>query len=343
MYRLAFIALAACGSGLTDAEQQKKIADGMHASLLADIRALKAAAQELKATAPVTPGRGWDPGADAQAITAMKARWYEARTAYEHIEGAIAPLFPDVDAAIDERYDGFLEGLGATGDQNLFDGAGVTGMHAVERILWSDSIPAGVTRVESTLPGYRAAAFPATEKEAKDFRDQLVTQLIADVQNLEEQWSPAKIDLAGAFQGLEDLMSEQREKVNNASNNLEESRYSQRTMRDLRDNLDGTRTIYALFQPWLKTKNGAHQGAEVDQAITAGFDALATAYGEVTGEAIPPPPSTWSAEAPSITDLQTPFGKLWSKVRDATDPGKDGSVVDQMSDAGALMGFPASL
>lgn len=46
---------------------------------------------------------------DAAAIDGMKESWAKARTAYEHIEGAIAPLFPDIDAAIDERYDGFLE------------------------------------------------------------------------------------------------------------------------------------------------------------------------------------------------------------------------------------------
>src|SRR6185436_16574952 len=166
MNRLALVslfALAACGPTLTDAEQQKQIVDGMHAALLTDIKALKTAAQEMKDAAPVTTGRGWDATQDAAALTAMKASWAKARTAYEHIEGAIAPLFPNVDAKIDERYDGFLEGLGTTGDQYLFDGQGVTGMHGIERIVWSDSTPANVIRVESTLPGYKAAAFPATE------------------------------------------------------------------------------------------------------------------------------------------------------------------------------------
>ena len=74
----------------------------------------------------------------------MKAAWVRARTAYEHVEGAIAPIFPELDAAIDERYDGFLADIGPTGDANLFDGTGVTGMHGIERILYSDSIPANV-------------------------------------------------------------------------------------------------------------------------------------------------------------------------------------------------------
>lgn len=338
--------LVACGQGNDDQLQQEKIVTGMHAQLLTDIQKLKSAAQALKSAAPVPQGRGWDATMDAAAIASMKSRWAEARTAYEHIEGAVAPLFPNIDAAIDERYDGFLEGLVPTGDQNLFDGQGVTGMHAVERILWSDSIPAGVVQLESALPGYKAAAFPSTEAEARDFKEKLATQLIADVQTLESQWSPAKIDLAGAYQGLKDLMNEQREKVNNAANNLEESRYSQRTMRDLRDNLDGTKTIYALFARWIVTKKSPdadHDGDKVDLRIRAGFDLVAAAYAEVPGDAIPAPPSTWSAELPSEADLQTPFGRLYVKVRDATDPTRHGSVVDEMGDAGALMGFSTEL
>jgi iron uptake system component EfeO len=323
--------LVACGGGGGDGEAQQKIVDDMHATLLAEIRALKAACVELKARAPAKVWMRSD-------IDAMKQSWGKARTAYERIEGAVAPLFPDIDAAIDERYDGFLEGLGPTGDQNLFDGTGVTGMHAVERILWSDSIPPGVVQIESALAGYKAAAFPANDAEAVAFRDQLATQLVADVQLLEDQWGPAKIDLAGAYQGLVDLMREQREKVNNAADNLEESRYAQVTMRDLRDNLAGTKTIYALFQPWLKSKTG---GSELDGRISSGFDAVAAAYAGVSSDAIPAPPSTWSAEMPSAADLQTPFGQLYTKVRAATDPTAEASVVKQLQDAGKVMGFAA--
>ena len=49
------------------------------------------------------------------AIAAMTAAWVRARTAYEHIEGALAPLFPDLDAAIDARYDDFLDGARGAG------------------------------------------------------------------------------------------------------------------------------------------------------------------------------------------------------------------------------------
>jgi iron uptake system component EfeO len=336
---------AACGPrALTPEEQQKKAVEGMHASILSDIHTLKAAAQDLKTAAPVNAGRGWDATQDAAAVASMKAAWGRARTAYEHIEGAIAPLFPNIDAAVDERYDGFLEGLQPTGDQNLFDGTGVTGMHAVERILWADTIPAGVKTMEMSLPGYKAAAFPASEAEARAFKEQLVAQLITDVETLETQWTPARIDLAGAWQGLMDLMAEQREKVNNAANNLEESRYSQRTMRDLRDNLDGTLAIYAIFQPWVVATrhptDPTHDGEQIDAKVQAGFTALKAAYDAVVGDAIPTPPATWSAESPSAADLQTPFGRLYTQVRAATDPSAEASIVDEMEDAGELLGFP---
>ncbi|MBL8950186.1 MAG: EfeM/EfeO family lipoprotein [Myxococcaceae bacterium] len=344
-HAVALIALvAACGSpkppeGPTDAEQREKITTGMHQALLTEIQVLKGAAQDLKAHAPVRSGAaGWELPADAAAIAQLKLDWAKARTAYEHIEGAIAPLFPEIDLAIDGRYDDHLEGLNGLGDPNPFDGQGVIGMHGIERILWADSIPPGVTRVESTLPGYAAAAFPTTEAEARDFKEKLVTQLVSDVQKLETQWSPAKIDLAGAFQGLEALMVEQREKVNNASNNLEESRYSQATMRDLRDNLAGTRTIYRLFQPWLKTK-----GSDVDARIEAGFDALDAAYDEVQGDSIPAPPDQWSAEMPRAEHLGTPFGKLYTKVRAATDATVPGSLATELAAAGVLMGFPSGM
>ena len=53
------------------------------------------------------------------------------------------------------------------------------------------------------------------------------------------------LDVTQAFGGLVDLMNEQQEKVNKASSGEEESRYSQRTMDDLRENLLGTTNIYA--------------------------------------------------------------------------------------------------
>src|SRR5262249_42266503 len=249
------------------------------------------AAKDLQAAAPTPVGRGWN-DQDAPAVAATKAAWVRARDAYEHEEGAIAPLFPDIDFAIDARYDDFMtELLNVQGDQNLFDDSGVTGMHAIERILYAKETPAFVVNFESKLPGYKAAAFPATEQEASDFKNKLCAKLVADVTALRDQWQPAKIKIAIAFQGLILLMNEQREKVSKAASTDEESRYSQRTMADMRQNLEGTKTVYTLFQPWITSKTNAgdptKDGPTIDGKIQQGFSTLATTYGQVQGDAVP--------------------------------------------------------
>jgi iron uptake system component EfeO len=138
-------------------------------------------------------------------------------------------------------------------------------------------------------------------------------------------------------------MNEQQEKVNKAASGEEESRYSQRTMADLRSNLDGTTKIYELFRPWLQSKpaaGGMPSGADVDASVTAGFADLKTFYASVPGDAIPQPPATWSAENPSAADLQTPFGQLYEKIHHAVDPKTDGSLVVEMNDGATLLGIP---
>ncbi len=267
----------------------------------------------------------------------MQKAWLGAREAYEHIEGALAPIFPDVDRSLDFRYEGFLVSLDGKGDADLFDDKGVIGMHAAERILFLETTPPNVIAFEATLPGYKAAAWPATEAEAASFKNKLLAKIIADAKTIRDSWEPAKIDIGTAYQGLVGLMKEQNEKVTKASEGTEESRYAQRTMSDLRWNLAGTKKVYAFFSPWLRSKAG---GVPIDDQIKAGFAKLQALYDAVPGDAIPTPPATWSAETPSATDLASPFGKLWGGVKEAVDPLKKGSVVEQMSAAATLFGFP---
>jgi iron uptake system component EfeO len=331
--------LAACDGG-SDPDKDAT-AKAMGTALQSDLMALWTASKDLQAAAPMPAGRGWDKTMDAEAIASMKAAWIRARTAYEHVEGATAPIFSDIDVAIDERYDGFLEG--GDGDDDLFDDQGVTGMHAIERILYADVTPAGVVELEKTIPGYVAAAWPKTEAEAAAFKTKLAARLVTDTKTLLDGWNPGKIDISGAFQGLIGLVNEQQEKVNLAATNAEESRYSQRTMADLRANLEGTAAIYAVFREWLKKKpasGGGPSGAEVDTAITDGLASLRTLYSDVSGDAIPAPPASWSAETPSAADLATPFGTLYSKVRDAVDAEKAESLVNHMNEGAKLLGIP---
>lgn len=319
----------------TDAEFRDDAVNGMHDSLLRDIKTMHAAVLELQRAAP--GDHGWDAKKDATALAAMKDAWVKARTAYEHVEGALAPIFPDIDNSIDARYDDFMTQLEATGgDADLFDDQGVTGMHAVERIIYSDETPARVVAFEKSLPGYVPAAFPTTPEQAASFKNKLCQKLADDVTLMEEQWTPANIDAAIAFQGLIQLVKEQREKVQKASSSEEESRYSQRTMADLRDNLDGARVVYALFQPWIVARGGVPE----DRAINDGFDTLDAAYLKVKGASIPTPPASWRAEAPSPADRMSPFGELYTSVEETVDAAREGSVVAEMNAAASLLGFP---
>jgi iron uptake system component EfeO len=356
------LALLACGSGspddvgepatggsaggpaLADDRYREQAVSAMHDALLADVETMRAAVVDLAAAAPTPPDRGWDAEKDAAAIEAMRAAWIRARTAYERVEGALAPLFPDLDFSIDARYDDFMTVLGAQGgDHDLFDREGVTGMHAVERVIFADQIPARVITFERSLPGYAPAAFPATAAEAAAFQSQLCERLIEDIEMLEQQWTPANIHVAIAYQGLVLLVQEQREKVRKAASNEEESRYSQRTMADLRDNLAGAKAVYEMFRPWILSRSSApypaRDGAAIDAKIQAGFRSLAAAYDEVSGAAIPEPPPTWSAESPSAADLKSPFGRLYTAVNEAVDPTLPDSTVAQMNAAAAMLGL----
>ena len=331
------------GSALTDDQYKQEAVDAMHDALLTELETMASALEALQAAAPTPADRGWDATLDAAAIAQMKTSWQQARTSYEHIEGALAPLFPDIDFSIDARYDDFMTQLAPNGDPYLFDGTGVTGMHAVERILYSDTTPATVVKFESTLPGYVAARFPSTAAEAADFKAELCQKMVADAGELISQWTPANIDVAIAFQGLISLMNEQREKVVKASGGEEESRYSQRTMADLRDNLTGSQAVYAIFEPWLRSKQSADpslDGQSIDGVVLKGLGDLDAAYSAVSGDAIPAPPATWSAEDPSPADLMTPFGVLYSKVKAAVDPADPKSVVGELDAAAKVLGFP---
>ena len=331
----ALSALAACSdSPRSDAEFKADVVAGMHDSIGANLADLVQAAKDLQTAAPT---HAWDATADAAAITAMRDAWRRTRVAYEHVEGATAPIFGDLDVSMDARYDDFLAMLGASGDTNLFDATGVTGMHAIERILYARDIRAEVIAFESALPGYHAAAYPANADEATAFKTQLLQKLVDDATSLHNQWQPAAIDIGAAFQGLVGLMNEQKEKVNLAATGEEESRYANITLFDLRNNLDGTKAAYELFRPWIQAKSG---GGTADTMIEARFTALASLYASTPGDELPPVPADWSADQPTQANLATPFGMLWQTVHQDVDPAASGSVVFEMNQVAMMLGFP---
>jgi iron uptake system component EfeO len=332
------LGVAGCGSGAkSDADFKAEIIAKMHDLVLADVQSLNQASRDAQAAAPLPPDRGWDATADQMAIDQMKAAWGRMRTAWEQMEGVLEPAFPDLDAALDSRYDELLAALAPAGDVDLFDGQGVIGMHAVERILYAPDTPAAVVAQESQLAGYAPAAWPASADQARELKMGLYAQVTSDSERLVERWMPYAVDLPQSFQGLTRLMSAQAEKVSLAADRQQESRYSQRTMADLRDNLAGTKAIYELFVPWLTSKpNGPAINAEVQTA----FDRLSQTYSTVAGDAIPQPPDTWSSTLPSVADQQTPFGQLYLSVVQEVDASRAGSAVDAMNNVARTLGLP---
>ena len=334
---LSLPALAfACGDdegGKSDAEFKAEVTTAMQQSIEKDLANLITAAQELKDAAP---DHAWDATTDAAAITAMKAAWRKTRIAYEHVEGATAPIFADFDGSMDARYDDYMAELAPNGDQDLFDGEGATGMHSIERILFSDEIRDEVKNFEDDLPGFLPAKFPSTNEEALAFKNELCGRLVDDATDLHAQWQPAAIDIGVAFQGLVGLMNEQKEKVDLAATGEEESRYANVTLFDLRNNLAGTRQVYNLFREWIATKDG---GSDADTKIQAKLNALDALYAG-TDDALPDVPDGWSSDAPTAEDLATPFGMIWQSVQDQVDPNADGSVVFEMNVIAGLLGFP---
>jgi iron uptake system component EfeO len=321
------VAATAVGCAPTDPILAVKADIDTQLGILAD------AAVALQNAAPAADADGWNRRADTDAVSAMEREWKKARVAYERVEGAIAVLFPDLDVAIDERYDGFIE---TAPDDNLFDGSGVTGMHGIERILWSDRIPTHVLAFEEALPHYRAAAFPTTQQQAADFKDGLVGRLVSETAQMRDDFAPLALDASAAFRGVIGSLEEQLEKVALASTGEDESRYAQHTLADMRANLAGGRSTWEHFRASVSEAGGEDVVARVD----AGFARVQAAYDDLDGDAIPAVPATWNQESPSADDLSTPYGRLFALLSTEADPDDADSLVTAMNAAADLLGIP---
>jgi iron uptake system component EfeO len=318
----------------TDADYRADVDAAIRESITEDIGKLIQAARDLQAAAP---NRAWSSSRHSDDIEAMRCAWKHMRVAYEHIEGALEATFPTVGLRLDARYEQSLTAPYATGDDYLFDGRGVIGMHAIERILYAPMIRREVTEFERLLPGYREASYPLTDDDAIAFKTGLVQQLIDDSDALRKQWRAADIDVAAAYQGLVALMIEQRDKVNLAATGADESRYSNVTLFDLRNNLEGTQRIYDLFRDWIYSKDA---GVPSDSKVQHKFDRLADVYSTSGGDSLPAIPTGWSSDNPTPDDLATPFGTVWQLVQESADPLNDSSVVHVMNEIAELLGIP---
>ncbi|MFT3770562.1 MAG: EfeM/EfeO family lipoprotein [Minicystis sp.] len=332
---LLALLVTGCGDNSTvidDAEREQEAVVAVKAEIQTHLDELAAAVTALQKAAPAPDADGWSADADKAAVDAMRAEWKKARIAYESVEGALAVVFPQLDFVLDARYDAFIE---ATPDDDLFDDTGVTGMHAVERILWANAIPPQVLAFESALVNYQPATFPRTQDEATAFRDKLCARLVADVESMRSQWKTLALDAPAAYRGAMGSMEEQREKVVKAATGEEESRYAQFTLADMRANVAAGKATYAAFRDWLLIKEG---GDAVDQAVEQGFAALDAGYAAISGDSLPPVPEGWSSEAPSAELLETPFGKLFVIVQGQAELDTQGSLVSSMTKAEQMLG-----
>jgi iron uptake system component EfeO len=329
----ALLGAACSDSSNADASPEEQATLEVKEYIEGELAALASAALSLQEAAPEPDDDGWNPDDDAADVDAMRAAWAEARDAYERVEGAIAVPFPNLDVSIDERYDGFIA---EKRDRNLFDGEGVTGMHAVERILWADAHPANVVAFESALDGYVAAAYPTTEQEADDFKNDLAQRLVDDTETMRDDFAPLALDASTAFRGVIGSLEEQLEKVALAATAEDESRYAQRTLDDMRANLEGAEATYSAFRYWVIDEAGTH----VDADVRAGFADIADAYDAIDGAAIPEVPAGFDPDEPSETHLATGYGALYELLTSQADPGRSSSLVSAMLDAADAMGIP---
>jgi iron uptake system component EfeO len=325
--------LGVAGCSSSSPTPEKQALEDVQTFINSNLDDLHTAVVAIQTAAPAPDADGWNATADAAAVANMKAAWMRARVAYEHVEGAIAVLFGDLDVSTDERYDAFI--ADGVVDPNLFDDQKVTGVHAIERILWSDLIPQRVLDFEKQLAGYSPAAFPTNQQQASDFKTKLCQRLIDDVQTMRTQFKPLALDPQTAYRGVIGSMVEQVEKANKAAGGEEESRYAQFTLADMRANVGAGLTTYNAFRPWLLQKGGA----ALDTQIQAGFQSIQNKYNSISGDALPAVPGTWS-QTPSAEDLGTPFGQLYQLLESESDASVAGSLVAVMNQSADVLQIP---
>ncbi len=315
--------------------------EGVKSYVNAELTSLNVATTSLQALAPAADADGWNASDDAAAVAGMRLRWTNARVSYERVEGAIAVLFPGLDASTDERWDGFI---GDAADANLFDDVGVTGVHGIERILFSDVVPGFVQTFEQgvgdgfTPSRYTPPAFPATLSEAEDFKTKLGQRLVTDTAIMKDEFGVVDLALEAAFRGVLGSMEEQAEKVNLAGTGEDESRYAQHTLGDMRANLEGGLAIFQTFEGMFAAK-GEEGQASYDE-IHAAFERVAATYDAIDGDAIPAVPATWNPAAPSADDQASPYGSLFLFLADETDFSKESSFVSVFERGAALLEIP---
>jgi iron uptake system component EfeO len=321
---------------LADAASEEQALSAAKALIQSRFDDFAAAAKALRAAAPAPDHDGWNAVDDAASLAAMRAAWLKARAAYTTVEIPASTLFPELHGGLDSDYDDLLaEGA----DPSPFDDHGVIGLQAVERILWSDAVPAHVDAHESALENNFIARFPRDAGEAKQIETKLFGRLADDAEALRDGFRAANLDAGAAYSMTTRSLQEQLGQLEEAGKGEAKSRYAGVSLANLRVDLAATRATYAVFRPWILLKSG---GEHTDEEIAKGFERLASAYDTAPGDELPLPPAGWAAADPSDDLLATPFGRLFAAARDEAEPAVDGTLCFEMIEGAGLLGVTAA-
>jgi iron uptake system component EfeO len=329
------VVLTGCGGDnaavLADAANDVNAAGAAKALLVGHAGELHNAVVSLCATAPLPPVFGWSVTTYPAAVDSMRVEWMAAHQAYQGLEGAVSLLFPALAASLDGRYE---QALAAGPDEDLFDGKGFVGLHAVERILWADAPP---PTAETALAGYKPASFPTASDQPQEFRYDLCARLVMDVETLQQQLGALDLGSPNGYDAALRLVERQVTKMVEAGDGFDESRYSNTTLADMRADVAAARATHEVFVPWLSTKP---EGFGVELEAAAGFAQLEAAYDGIPGGGLPAvPPVGWSAVDPSAAAAESPFGQLFVTVSAASDVTLQGSLAGAMGTSATLMGI----
>lgn len=185
-------------------------------------------------------------------LDAARAQFGLTRTPYERIE-PVAESFPDLDPAIDMRWDDTEDGTQP-----------FTGFHRLERYMWPPQ-PAEI----GDAPGQITPSDAANAKETDNPQAiaEIADGLLANVTKLRDEVSKPdfEFETLSFVKGPQALIDE----VAATKVDGEEDRYSHTDLWDIAANLDGSETAIATMQPIIAAKNQALMDKITAQFTTA--------------------------------------------------------------------------
>ena len=185
-------------------------------------------------------------------LDAARAQFGLTRTPYERIE-PVAESFPDLDPAIDMRWDDTEDGTQP-----------FTGFHRLERYLWPPQ-PAEIGDAPGQITPSDAAN--AEETDNPQAIAEIADGLLANVTKLRDEVNKPdfEFETLSFVKGPQALIDE----VAATKVDGEEDRYSHTDLWDIAANLDGSETAIATMQPIIAAKNQALMDKITAQFTTA--------------------------------------------------------------------------